>query len=426
MSQPARQALYTLPTEFPEDTACWRIEIPNDDQYATLLIGAINTLTYWSNYLRDEDHTGALVANYFKKALLTLRECGEGMLEDVRQNLDYPCKLDKKVEGGEWEEFANLQKCPPRLRITDGGIQYSTDDGATWIDYPNDGSLGGQPGEQPGGDQPIDAGDCKSVVCLVPGNSQFIVPFRVLPGDTLEIAGVQGAWTNDMSGAVWSCFEGTVFVLGSCGGESPLVPTGIDGVHKASRLIARYGSAFLDPVGGVVTIPSGDEFALVFQMNDEDLPNNGGSMSFVATICSGMWEYIWFGETGSYTNFTLIQGSVIEGVGIEADSGAYPVGDYARLTITLPSGDYSVTSFSAVWTETGGGSRLTLMKNATVWDGTNEFFTQYPGGSVSDIDITGDVVPGDYIGIQLSNDSNNPSSRLTGFSLKGMGSNPFI
>ena len=330
----SRDRMYPLPDAFPEDTTCWKIDIPNNDQYASLLLGAISELTYWFNYLRDEDKTGQVVAKYFQQAVLTLRSCGEGMIIDVRQNPLYPCKLDKEVEvsggggGTEWIEFANLRLCPPRLQVKDGGIQYTTDDGVTWVDYPNDGSLGGQPGEQPGGDEPISAGGCKSVTCLVQGNSQFIVPFRVMPGDRLTITDPQGAWYYESIAINWWCGTGNSFLLGACSPNTPLIDTGIDGVHVLTRLIARYGSAFLDPVGGEVTIPAGSEYPLVFQMNDSDLSNNGGSMSFVATICSGLWCYAFYfiSTDGGFTPLNEIptqnEGTWVDGVGWVGDTGS--------------------------------------------------------------------------------------------------------
>lgn len=54
---------------------------------------------------------------------------------DVRQNPTEPCKLEKRSNPYEaWQEFADLQLCPPKLRQnpTTGELEYSTDDGETW------------------------------------------------------------------------------------------------------------------------------------------------------------------------------------------------------------------------------------------------------------------------------------------------------
>lgn len=47
---------------------------------------------------------------------------GECMSDfDVRQNAVNPCKLEKTTDGETWEQFADLRKCKPQIRIGGGG-----------------------------------------------------------------------------------------------------------------------------------------------------------------------------------------------------------------------------------------------------------------------------------------------------------------
>lgn len=62
--------------------------------------------------------------------------CGEYQdVFDVRQNPDLPCKLEKSLDNGEtWTEFADLQKCIPRMRRNPGtGAWELSGDGLTWF-----------------------------------------------------------------------------------------------------------------------------------------------------------------------------------------------------------------------------------------------------------------------------------------------------
>jgi hypothetical protein len=56
---------------------------------------------------------------------------------DVRQNEDLPCKLEKSIDGGEtWDEWANLQLCPPVIRVNKGKLQWKNPAGGLWADVP--------------------------------------------------------------------------------------------------------------------------------------------------------------------------------------------------------------------------------------------------------------------------------------------------
>lgn len=64
-----------------------------------------------------------------KVVLCGFDEVGE--MFNVRQNTIHPCKLEKSIDGVTWEQWADLQKCPPKFRI--GGFgHFEILDGDTW------------------------------------------------------------------------------------------------------------------------------------------------------------------------------------------------------------------------------------------------------------------------------------------------------
>ena len=116
------------------------IQLCLNAEWAAYLLGALEPLRWddlWqgSDLAAKEHVLGQVQALMF--ALTGEGSCD--MLVDVRQNTGSPCLLQKTDDGETWVTFANLQKCPPKLRLgPTGGTEYSTDDGETWtpIDTP--------------------------------------------------------------------------------------------------------------------------------------------------------------------------------------------------------------------------------------------------------------------------------------------------
>jgi len=70
---------YIIPDDTdPPDTICLQIEIPSDIQWQRSFLGALRTLALWSNWERDEDKSGTLVAQRWAQAVNTLKECEPG------------------------------------------------------------------------------------------------------------------------------------------------------------------------------------------------------------------------------------------------------------------------------------------------------------------------------------------------------------
>lgn len=131
---------YLLPAVVdPSERISVCVPIPNDLNHLLAFLGQLDMLAYWWTWERDDAKTGTEVAQVWREIVAQVRaqlDVGEGcadMAFDVRQNPLLPCKLEKTEDGETWEEFADLQKCPPRMRIGDNGVpEYSTDDGETW------------------------------------------------------------------------------------------------------------------------------------------------------------------------------------------------------------------------------------------------------------------------------------------------------
>ncbi len=128
-SKRQKNAGWLLPEQLTgHDLLCLTIPVPDVREYRAALFGALKSLTEWWNWEKSYeqgDTRASQAAAYWRELLLDIeiQLCGGGELSpfDVRQNGQYPCKLEKTEDGVEWVEWANLQLCPPRLARTPGG-----------------------------------------------------------------------------------------------------------------------------------------------------------------------------------------------------------------------------------------------------------------------------------------------------------------
>jgi len=126
---------FPTPNSLPAEVTCRQIFIPNDPLFLGAFTGALLELTNPDRW----EHYGAITPTEAAEAAIVilyeyLNSACEGGMFDVRQNTETPCKLEKSTDGGAtWVEFADLQKCPPRLRRNPetGEIEYTVD-GETW------------------------------------------------------------------------------------------------------------------------------------------------------------------------------------------------------------------------------------------------------------------------------------------------------
>lgn len=316
-----------LPATLPSTFRCLQLHIPDGDDYVLMLFRELSRLGSWTTYERDANKTGTQVAELWRAAInssLPESPCGEMAITGIRVN---ECNLEVQYGSSEtWVVVGSLSECAIEGPQGPQGIQGIQGAKGDKGDQGEQGAPGGtQPGEVLDGGEEIAPGDCRDFTLAVFGNGLTIVPFRVLPGYTIQVVSYDGAWTNDDAPlSSWYCANGGAFVLGSCGAnEDGTAPDGsFIATHNVARLIARYGSTYLDPMADPVTIPSGDEYPLELLMNDADRTDNAGSVLVNLQVCNpavaelevwagespngrGTWQYmgdgVWRGTT-AYRN----------------------------------------------------------------------------------------------------------------------------
>jgi len=114
----------------PDDRLCMKIPVPNDRFHIAAFRGALLNLAAAYKWQDDVDHTAKDVALVWRDIIDDLNwGCG---LDDVRQNEENPCTLEKTFDGETWEAFADLQKCPPHIRVNNGVIEWFDPTDSTW------------------------------------------------------------------------------------------------------------------------------------------------------------------------------------------------------------------------------------------------------------------------------------------------------
>jgi len=187
----ARQFLLPLPDNLdPLEVKCIKLEIPDDPLWQASFWGFLEGLANWFTWERDEGHTGAIMASKYRAIIEQARldmlngSCDVG-LEDVRQNEDDPCILEKKESGGSWIEFADLSLCDgikPRdkkLKWTSCGAVtcYSWDD-VTFFEFPDGDPTQGTIADDFGINKPVYATGVDKP-CVAANNAIAIVRSQV-------------------------------------------------------------------------------------------------------------------------------------------------------------------------------------------------------------------------------------------------------
>lgn len=122
----------------PTGTRCITLTIPDDDEWERDIYSQAAELTKWYMWERDIGHNGKPIADIWRAALETWNRCIENMF-DVRQNDEMPCVLEKTIDGETWEAWANLQLCPPKIRINRGKAQWFNTATGLWENVPDSG-----------------------------------------------------------------------------------------------------------------------------------------------------------------------------------------------------------------------------------------------------------------------------------------------
>lgn len=117
---------------------------------------------------------------------------------DVRQNVDAPCTLEKSVDGTNWTPFANLQLCPPKIRVDKGKVQVFEDGVWQDLDQPDERTDGSTEPPYPEGEVPSgQTGNCLAAENIVATFSSALTQIRqglesglALASITATVAGI--------------------------------------------------------------------------------------------------------------------------------------------------------------------------------------------------------------------------------------------
>lgn len=131
---------YRLPAEIePEGVVCIRAYVPDAPEYIAAFWGSYAYLTKWLAWERNDSKDAKIAAELWRQLFYRSRdefECNDGEcgIMDVRQREGSPCLLDKKTDCEDWEQFADMRLCVPRMRILNGVLQQDTTGSGDWVD----------------------------------------------------------------------------------------------------------------------------------------------------------------------------------------------------------------------------------------------------------------------------------------------------
>lgn len=262
-------AKWTLPIVIdPPDHICFTIPVPNDIHHIGAFYGAIFNLTSARFWQDDTTHTALLVAKVWQNIFynLTRGACeltpeNIGIdIEDCDMNLRIkptdPCVIQIRCGEDEWKDWYDPRSCIPGL-VT-------------------------QP-EPAGG---LAAGDCATYSVTLQANNVWRSPVSVAGNYQVTISNVKGA-ANDGGSTTWYCPNGQPFVLGFCVGAAGHAGGDPDAVSYHMQLIGYDGTNYYGAYNTSFFIPPAvADTYLEFQLNDVDLTDNRGSVSFDVEICN--------------------------------------------------------------------------------------------------------------------------------------------
>jgi len=170
---------YGLPATDDAPRICVTLSIPGDQESISNFVGAINTLSLWSNYRRDDLKRGKDIAAIWKQ-----------IVQDIEFDL---CNIQpEKIIIQEWVEEMCL-KC--NIRFHNGVLQVL--DCGEWVDVDGqtDGVIPTPVVQEPGQPRPA-AGESVCFNKTLSAKDRYQLPFPVQPGDIVTISAVTGTWSD--------------------------------------------------------------------------------------------------------------------------------------------------------------------------------------------------------------------------------------
>lgn len=327
----------------PPDTVCLQIEIPNDRQWIAAFYDAVEQLSYWYAWDRDDAHTGREVAARWWRAFLTIRKCREAAPKDgccdgseetlIRQNPDNPCLLESSSDGIHWCTLFDQSLCTPE---------------------------NGQPGS--GARQPLPGGGEECYHADFPATMQWNLPTVVSAGDTIEVKNTGGQAT-DAPNHVWYCPNGQLFFAGKCI-STPFTQGGDPAAAANHMTIVCQISGVWYSCDSPITVPGGVSSApVVFQVNDGTLSDNSGGYNFDVCVTNngvGTWESTLDFTLDPYSSIkTGGLGTWVAGTGYQGQSNGFqpyviqPYFDFSAAELTGYEIHYNCSAHSG--TSDGSG-----------------------------------------------------------------------
>lgn len=269
MSRRNPSAKWVLPEVVePPDVLCVTIRVPNERFYKAAFWGAMLDLASAYKWADDPAHTAKDVATVWRDIIDNLKfdtcPIEPAVLHGMEVNFDVGIRID--CDCNVWVTCCDGTE---KQLLTANQVK-------DLISQP----AGGSP-------QPAPGGGCQQYHANMPANSIWLLPTEVSTGDTIEVS-PSGATNDPDQNLLWYCPNGDQFFAGACVGY-PVVVGGSDPLPSIAhmRLIARIGTTYYDVLGSTFTVPSGHASDTVtFQVNDDNLSNDNGSLSFDVTVCN--------------------------------------------------------------------------------------------------------------------------------------------
>lgn len=370
MSKRYPLAKLVLPTVVDPPRICTTVQVPNDIYHIGAFLGALRGLASAYNWADDPEHTAKAVALVWRDVFdnIVMGSCaqpGDGDMQ-FRQN---GCVLEFSIDCVTWNTLYDPTEC---IKL-----------------------LGGQ--NSPGGGPA--AGDCNDTPVTIPGNGKVLLPFTLNDGDTIEATDIGGAWSDGT--ALWTCPDGTPYILGACIGIPGLVGGDPDATAFHMAIIAEIGSGlFVDLTQGPYTVPGGTgEVQVQLQANDSDLSNNFGSAQTNINVCRaenvpGTWCYVFDFTTGDhdFVAFGGAPGHYEPGEGWQNAAGSNGMAEHIALpfAVTVTKRTIIATSTSSI----PGGNLYSCGDSAAWVDEANHVYVMTGSDVVSEFDIGGDGMGG--------------------------------
>jgi len=270
MSRRNPPAKWVLPiTVYPENSLCVTIPVPDETFYKAAFWGAMLDLASAYKWQDDTAHTARLVANVWRTIVddLAFTDC------------------TVPPQGVEFDGEELMGSLCEALRFENGVLQAFCC--GEWVDIPGAQNAIQQGASQPPAGGTIPTNECKTVSVVLNGRDRFLIPYPVDDGYTITITNAQGGWWNGDVLQAWECPSGDTYALGVCVSAGSLDPSNPVPGLPYGRLIAQVGSAWLDADNTSITVPSGTGPVDVYlQMNDSNLADNQGSISFDVSVCA--------------------------------------------------------------------------------------------------------------------------------------------